>query len=91
MANCAGCGPRRGCRCSLTGSGLATVSGLGSGETPYVVTVTCDDVKACVATMFEDIGFDFDVDTGKLVVPAGTAAGAVLTANGDGTASWVGP
>lgn len=91
MGLCAGCGSRRGCRCALTGTGLAVVTGLGSGTSPYQVSVTCADVKACVADMFSDIGFDYDPDTGKLVVPSDVPAGAVLTSNGDGTASWVSP
>lgn len=87
--DCAGCGTRRGCRCVINGAGLIVATGTGSGATPRVLTVTCEDVRVCIAAMFVDIGFEYDAGTGRLVVPAAVAAGSVLKANGDGTASWV--
>ena len=89
MGLCIGCGSPRGCRCVVEGAGLADVTGLGSGASPYVVSVTCADVKACVATMFSNIGFTYNAGTGKL--EATGTAGQVLTSNGDGTASWATP
>lgn len=89
MGLCIGCGSRRGCRCAVEGDGLVEVTGLGSGDTPYVVSVTCADVKACVAEMFVDIGFTYNAGTGKL--EATGTAGQILTSNGDGTASWQDP
>lgn len=44
MARC-GCGSS--CSCSVQGAGLATVSGTGTPNNPYIVTVTCENVRTC--------------------------------------------
>lgn len=68
-----------------------TAAGLGTGVSPRTLTLTCAAAKACVATVMAPLGFDYNAGTGKLVVPAGIAAGWILVSNGDGTADWVAP
>ncbi len=45
MARC-GCGSNA-CSCVVNGSGLATVTGIGTPNSPYVVGVTCTSVRTC--------------------------------------------
>lgn len=87
VSDCRSCPSAAGCRCRFVASGLATVSGVN----PRIFDLPCETVQDACAPMFELIGFDYDDATGKLIVPVGVDPAAILTSNGDGTASWVDP
>lgn len=84
MTTCLKCGSGATCDCYLVGSGLVTVTGVGSDADPYIADVSCQAVLGCMGVALANVGFSFGAGT----ILAGGAAGEGLTATSPTTADW---